>query len=603
MVACEPGFAPSMVRELELGRDAADRWIGEGSATSVSPSTAISLGYLERLRLGLGSPFRLADQALQDLRLGDTNRRDLAWAILARTLDRDAYQIESHALDGISRTGAAGSGPGSGLLHLELIDRVIRESADPRAGELAVRLAYTRAAAGGAVDAAAPQLAAGAAALLRDRELAREDVRRLLAAANEADADPLTWLGAWRTRRQFAVEAPPIQSLSPESQEKAVEAATRLGQAVRQFAQRGVRHGRAGQRDATLLPPAVAWRLVTLVDSANPPPQAPVAVAVSAVRSAMLAPELDERSHGVREQFVEKAASEEAFAARYALLQQPATATDAAASAALSAAVALRAYAQEPVWFPGFPAPTAAEVEARHGVAEIRFDDGVPAPWQPYYLRLIDVALADLRSVLPALDLSGLRVLVSRHGVPEGTLALHDPRRRRLILPPESGAGTIAHEIAHDLDWQVALLRYGVRGDYASDGATGAPRDPLAMRLADLANTATEALGSNGANSHSRRPAEVFARNVDWFVAVTLAAHGRSNGYLTSIQDDVLIGYGSARPPDVTGTAGEALVRILDEVAPLDPDTRQGFLAQYGRGRTLTLYDQARRLLEAPAIR
>src|SRR5690242_8406552 len=44
-----------------------------GSATSVA------LGYLERLRLGLGSPFRLVDFALDDPRLDDSTRTRLAW--------------------------------------------------------------------------------------------------------------------------------------------------------------------------------------------------------------------------------------------------------------------------------------------------------------------------------------------------------------------------------------------------------------------------------------------------------------------------------------------------------------------------------------------
>src|SRR5690348_9107204 len=46
--------------------------------------TTIALGYLERLRLGLGSPFRLVDYALIDPRLDDSTRVRVAWALLAR---------------------------------------------------------------------------------------------------------------------------------------------------------------------------------------------------------------------------------------------------------------------------------------------------------------------------------------------------------------------------------------------------------------------------------------------------------------------------------------------------------------------------------------
>src|SRR6185503_16394862 len=43
---------------------------------------ALALSYLERARLGLGSPFRLIDQAAHDTRLSDSVRRDVAWAIV-----------------------------------------------------------------------------------------------------------------------------------------------------------------------------------------------------------------------------------------------------------------------------------------------------------------------------------------------------------------------------------------------------------------------------------------------------------------------------------------------------------------------------------------
>src|SRR5689334_25445986 len=36
----------------------------------IGPATAVALGYLERLRLGLGSPFRLADFRSEERRVG-----------------------------------------------------------------------------------------------------------------------------------------------------------------------------------------------------------------------------------------------------------------------------------------------------------------------------------------------------------------------------------------------------------------------------------------------------------------------------------------------------------------------------------------------------
>src|SRR5690606_34142804 len=258
---------------------------------------------------------------------------------------------------------------------------------------------------------------------------------------------------------------------------------------------------------------------------------------------------------------------------------------------------------QEPVWFPGFGGPSTRELQERYGLASVRFGESVPAEWRPYYRRMLDIALADLYRVLPALDLKGLNIVFSEEEGKEATLAMHDPRARRLLLPPSTAAGTIAHEVAHDLDWQVALRRYNVRGDYATDRASRSRGDRLALRLQDLANASLDPAGLDERTSaHARRPAEVFARNIDWFVAVSLAAEGRINGYLTSVQDDILTGYGTVRPPDITGTAGRALVNILDEVAPLYPATREWFLKSYGPQRSLTPYDLVRRVLEsAPA--
>jgi hypothetical protein len=436
------------------------------------------------------------------------------------------------------------------------------------------------------VDPAAPQLAAQAAALLRDREAARRDVRRLLDAADRTDGDPLILLRAWRAERRFEVESPALAVRSARLEREAREEAPRLAKALRDLAKRTTHAVAGAPPAASILGAAAARRLAGLADSANAPPQAPVAVAVAMGRARLLdTPGLAERDAASRERFVEKAVSEERFAAEYALLLQGAPAGPAPARTALAAAVALRAYAQEPVWFPGFPAPSVQEMERRYGLAEVRFAAGIPSAWTPWYRRAIDLALGDLRRVLPALDLTGLRILVTSDPLRPGTLALHDPRRRRVILPAVSGLGTIAHEVAHDLDWQFALRAYGIRGDYASDGAIRAPGDPLAFRLGELARSAASANRSGAAGEPADRMADVLARGVDWLVAASLAAQGRSNGYLTSIQDEVLTGHGTARPPE-SGEAAEALLGILDEVAPVHPATRDWFVRRYGQNST-----------------
>src|SRR4051812_11959886 len=55
---------------------------------------AVVLGYAERLRLGLGSPFRLVDEALSDPRLDDVSSTTAAWGILGRLQRGDAYVID-----------------------------------------------------------------------------------------------------------------------------------------------------------------------------------------------------------------------------------------------------------------------------------------------------------------------------------------------------------------------------------------------------------------------------------------------------------------------------------------------------------------------------
>jgi hypothetical protein len=215
---------------------------------------------------------------------------------------------------------------------------------------------------------------------------------------------------------------------------------------------------------------------------------------------------------------------------------------------------------------------------------------------------MLESALLDLYRVLPALDLRGLNVRFDDTGSQHASLALHDPRLRRVVLPPATAAGTIAHEIAHDLDWQVARRRYRVRGDYASDHAMRLQQDRLAVWVNNLsvASLGTFTPVSDQLEAHWRRPAEIFARSIDWFVAVSLALEGRTNGYLSSVQDDLLTGYGTVRPPDVSGAAGNALLSILDEVAPVYPATRDAFLRTYGTARALTPYDLLRGITETP---
>ncbi|HEU5209973.1 MAG TPA: hypothetical protein VFU06_11335 [Longimicrobiales bacterium] len=589
-------FSGEVRQGLDEGAAAAAVWIEEARTTQPSDESVIAAGYLERLRLGLGSPFRLADYALADPRLAPPVRERVAWAILRKTLEQQSYQIDPRAFDRLSQPG----GPGSGAAHLDLITDAISESPDPRTGELAVRLAYALASAEGSLTPGATKLAAQAAALVRDRTLAAEDVRQLLQASEASGVPAFELMRRWRQDRLFRVEQPQLAASAPDRERSAMTLAPRLAEALRKLPLRPQESHSHEHAQGSLLSDVAAQRLIAIGDSMETPPQAPVAIAARMYRRELLdQPWVSAAERAARTEFMQSAVDEEAFAAELSLLVSAGPHDIAPALAAVAGAVGLRSYAQEPVWFPGFGGPSARELAERYGITAITYSDSIPATWRPYLRRMIDLAFADLRLVMPALDVSGLRVHFGSSPENVPTLAMHDPSRRRLLLPPPTAAGTIAHEVAHDLDWQVALRRYRVRGDYASDRATRGRGDRLAMHLRDLASGLLEAPRPGEPAVHATRPAEVFARSIDWFVAVALAENGRSNGYLSSVQDDILTGYGTVRPPDVSGSAGDALMTILDEVAPVYPRTRQWFMRTYGTARALTPYDLVRHVLEA----
>jgi hypothetical protein len=597
------GLPPDVRRELEAGRQTLNAWVvASRMGETLSDEAVIGLGYGERLRLGMGSPFRLVDAVLRDPRLPEDVRRAIAWGLLSRTLTGDAYEVDPIVLDRAG-LGHIQSWPGVGRHHLRIIESAITESRDPRAGELAVRLAYKLASMEGSVSPSASRAAARAAALIRDRELARADVARLLRSAEVVQGDPLRAISRWRSERWFQVEAPPMTALPEAVENDALELAPKLAQAVRALTPRlsDVVLTRPAAPDVrpSLLTAAVAARLGELADSLNMPPQAPIAIAARTYRQELTEPSwLSEEERERRERFT-RLRDEERFVAGHASLERPSPFDAAPSLAAVWAAVALRTYAQEGVWFPGSGGPTNRELEERFGFAHVRFADDVPAQWRPYYRTMLESAVRDMQRVLPALDLKGLGVRFAVASKGEATLAMHDPRARELVLPPGSSAGTIAHEIAHDLDWQVALRRYRVRGDYATDRAARAGTDRLAARVRDLAqDAAMEAGTTERLHAHAIRPAENFARAIDWFVAASLAAQGRTNGYLSSVQDEMLTGYGTVRPPDISGRAGDAIVNILDEVAPLYPETRDGFLKSYGTSRALSAFDLMRSMVE-----
>ena len=566
--------------------------------TGADSERVVALGYLERQRLGLGGPFRLIDYALGDPRLSIATRDSVSWALLARTLDGSADEVNPIALDSLTDSVSFVAAP-DGNTQFALIERTVRDAHDPRAGELAVRLAYTLEAAEHRLRPDAPHIAAQAAALIRDRELAKRDVNDLLRAAWRDDADPLTLLQTWRRQRRFRVEQPLMERLPADVELEAMQLTPNLQDELRKASPASSKTTEV-DTNASLLGVA-AGPLERLALGRARPPETPVVVAMWTHRDDLLnLPDGENGKRGARMRFLYRSRGEEGLAAERALVSQLAPGI-AVARTTLAAAVALRAYAQETPWYPGDPAPTDAQLEDRYGLTAVTFDSSVPSAWRPYYRAMLGSALSDLDRVLPSLDLTGLRVHFGENPLRGVALALHDPVHRVIYLPSATSAGTIAHEVAHDLDWQAAERRYAVRGDYATDRAVrDAHGGQLAASLRGLTAASLSAVDRDDRDVLSMRPTEVFARSVDWFVAVSLAREGRMNGYLSSVQDDLFTGYVTVTPPDVTGEAGSALVSVLDDVAPPSRSTRDWYLTRYGPGRVLTPYDLVRRVLEAP---
>ena len=603
-----------VAREMRAGEEFAmtlERVASTTPAESISVADAVALGYLERLRLGLGSPFRLIDFALADPMLPDSLRHLVAYAVLQRTLDGDTYHAPAAAL-ALAAATTPQLRPDLAARHVALIDSVIAKASDPRGGELTVREAYRLAGAAGSVGRRGPWLGTQAAALARDREIARKDVVALLATARRNHVDPLGLLPVWRLERRFAVERPLMDALRPDVERDALAEVRPLLQQLDSLAIRE----RLGDADFVTAPSPTssplsaeaARRLAWVAAVRAAPPQAPITVAVTSTvrpsRSLTGESPADGRTKDALTRFADRAVNEEALAGEYSLfLARDSVRVTQPSLAVLWAAVSMRAYAQERVWFPGNGGPSVPDLKDRFGLASVSFDANVPTTWRPYYLRMLGSALSDLQRVLPAFGVRGLGVHFGESPMRDAALAMHDPATRTVYLPIGTSAGVIAHELAHDLDWQTARSRYGLRGTYSTDRAVRQYRDRLAASMLELsdAGPGESSLGTDGARVvPSTRPTEVFARNVDWFVSAVLARDGRMNGYLSAVQDGVLTGYGAVAAPEVARDGAQPMLRALDEMTLVAPATRSWFVEAHGRTRVVPLPELTRRVLDVP---
>lgn len=544
---------------------------------------AVRAGYVERLRLGLGSPFRLIDFALSDPRLDADSRRSVANTLFRLTLDGQIYEIDPGVLQ-------PGSDPPNAeslmraTRHLDVISTAIAGSDDPRAAELAIRLAYQLARLETEVGASTLSSAVRVAALLRDREFAIRDAHALARVADEAGRDPIDLVPAWRRERRFWVERPVLESVGVAFEQAAIDALPRLVHAVRLAA-----NGGDSQRRGSYLadPDIPTLRLLPSVDTTfTMPPRSAIVVSVGAV-GASLHDALPSADREAWEDFVAEATTEESLAVRAADLSAThPILRGLVARSVLNSAIALRPDAQETVWFPGMDAPTTHDLFLAHGV-QVTAREDVPAGWVPYVLATLDGALRDLSTIVPRLNLSGLEVAISTESSVPHALASHSPSSRVIDLPISTGLGTIAHEIAHDLDWQAARRLRATARTYASDSEAVRGHSQFRSAVATLIPTTAGAWRPSGAAADlpSTRPAEVIARTFDWFVATRLAARGRWNGSLSAAQDEILTGHGSIQPPGSSVAWGAAAVEVMRPLAILPEREVDAFLAQYGPSR------------------
>jgi hypothetical protein len=586
---------------MSLGAHYADSLSGrvafEGVA-AIRTGDAIAALYLERLHLGLGSPFRIVDQSQRDPLLPATLRATVGHALLARTVAGESYRIDPAALTLVSN--AYTTDERTGRAHLALIDSVVRAQDDPRVGELTIRLAYRLAFAAGEVSRRAPDIAIQVAAQSRDRVLAMHDARALIRAALSGGVDPLVLLPTWRSERRMAVERPVLLQLTERAEAAAVAALPAIAARIARIARTEGAEGAVPIRTMGG-PDGLARRMAGLAELRAAPPQAPVAVTVAGYSTVMDAGAGTRQDRELIRRFVSQARNEEGLAGEYALLRARADpSTPEAAMTVLTAGVALRPYAQERAWLPGESGPTAAELQSRYGLSSVDFDANIPQRWRPYYRRALDDAVTDMRRVFPTIDLTGLRIRFGESPLRDKALAMHDPVSRTVYFPSASGAGVMAHEFAHDLDWQAARRRYGVSIGYRTDRAVRQQSDWLAGAVRRMASAPRSLKDSVARDGTSERPTEVFARNVDWFVSAALARDARMNGYLSAAQDPVLTGYASATTPEAARDAGEATLRALDGISPPSPKLRAWFDGRFGGGRRVSVHESVRRVLETP---
>ncbi len=517
----------------------------DSSVVDTTRLNPIAAAYHDRLRLGLGSPFRLIEIVLRDDRLGKA-RSLVAHSLMQALHDGDAYQLTPLMLvdAGVDSTSA--------IAQLDLIRETIERAANPRIGELAVNLAYQQVVRDSVVSELAAERVFAISALLRDRQLALADARRLARAARQLGVQEHELVLKWRRERRFTVEQPTVTPLAVNERTTAANLALLLTGGIRAAAAPAPSVlNRRLEAWSTALTIADAERLRVDSTQNSPVPQSALTIVLRAIaKGAEHTPARLNAPHW--QQFFAHVADEEGLVAALQHTRIASADDHVAAGIALSAAVALRPFAQEQLAVIDSLAPQ--HLRERFGV-RVRMGGTLTPATRAHALTDLFNALLDLRVAIPTIDVRGLTFDIRTIAANARYQAYHDPRNRVIRIDPAAAAGMLAHEIAHDVDWQLARRKYQVRAGYATDYAVR-KRKALAYQLTSLRS--------------DDRPAEAFARRFEWYVVSALAAQGRSNGFLSSVQSDWITGYGSAVRPEPDPLTRAAFAALLAQGTAMD---------------------------------
>jgi len=409
--------------------------------------------------------------------------------------------------------------------------------------------------------------------LIADRTIARNEAMQIIRTSRSAD--PIDVIKRRRARRALYVERPVLLAPDDRIEREAIAMASALLDSLRAMHLVVVT---AAVPDSGVDLPA-QWTLAPRLYAAGArvPPAAALAVTVR-----RYLPGVKAQEPRVDADALARARNAEQLVAVTRVREPSRQSRRAIGRLLMAAAVSMRSLSQSEPWYVADTTRTPIQTAQLLGIADITFDREIPKSWHPFFLRELEHGVNDLRRVLPGMRLGGLHVRFRLDAPADSALAMHDPRTRTLQLPVFTSAGTLTHEIAHDLDRQSAITLglAGYRSDIVARGVGPKSGSRADGKLAASLRALTEELSEtpNPLPANAERPAEVFATRVDWFVASALARRGIASGFLSAVQDELLTGH--VVHPERLRSSGRSrslvtALEVMTAVAPFASDPEE----------------------------